>query len=304
MDTLPKVFIIILNWNNWPDTSACLESLRNNDYLNKEVIVVDNGSQEKFSIPDLPFPVKLIKNQENLGFSGGNNVGIKYALEQKADYLLLLNNDTIVSPDFLNKLVAVGEKDEMIGFLGPKIYFYQEKNKIWFAGGKINWLFNKGTMNGWNEIDEGQYDNQLETDYLTGCCLLVKRKVIEEIGLMPEEYFLYYEDTDWSLKAKKAGFKCIFVPQAHIWHKGSATSQEGSPSYIYYHVRNGLMLARKFAPWYVKPFVHLDAIWRIKKQIIKWFFIPQKRKWARYILKGIKDFYLKKKGKYEDNINL
>jgi len=297
---LPKVFIIILNWNNWSDSLECLKSLRNNDYPNYQVVIIDNGSKEK---PQAPNPeIKIIYNKENLGFSGGNNVGIKYALEQGADYILLLNDDTLVSRDFLTKIVEAGESNKKFGILGPKIYFADQKEKIWFAGGQVNWLYNKGIMRGYNEIDIGQYDSPeiQETDYITGCCLLIKRAVIEKIGLMPEDYFLYYEDTDWSLAAQGVGFKCIFVPRAKIWHKGSKSSIEGSPSYIYYHVRNGLILAQRFAPWYIKPFVHLDVLWRIKKQNIKYIFFLKKRTWAKYILLGIKDFYLGRRGKIRD----
>ncbi|MAF20806.1 MAG: glycosyl transferase [Parcubacteria group bacterium] len=316
----PKVFIIILNWNNWPDLQECLESLKDNDYPNYQIVIVDNGSEQKPELPNLD--IKIIYNKENLGFSGGNNIGIRYALEQKTDYVLLLNNDTIVSKDFLSKLIKAGEGNKEFGILGPKIYFYEDKNRIWSAGGKINWLYNKGTMRGHDQIDQGQYDSPVisakisqrrpasgmggpasgwqETEYMTGCCLLIKRQVIETIGLMPEEYFLYYEDTDWSLKAKQAGFKCIFVPGAKIWHKISRSALAESSSYIYYHIRNGLILAKKYAPWYIKPCVHLDAIWRIKKQIFKLIFLSQKRAWAKYILLGIKDFYFNKTGKYEN----
>jgi hypothetical protein len=265
----PKVFIIILNWNNWPDTLECLESLKNNDYPNYQVVIVDNGSKEK---PEAPSPdIKVIYNKENLGFSGGNNVGIKYALEQGADYVLLLNNDTIVSQDFLGKLVEVGESDGKIGLIGPKIYFYDQPKRIWFAGGQVNWLYNKGEMRGYDEMDNGQYDKPeiQETEYLTGCCLLVKREVIEKIGLMPEEYFLYYEDTDWSLAAQRAGFKCVFVPKAKIWHKGSKSSVETSFPYIYYHIRNGLILAQRFAPWYIKPLWML--VGGLISRLLKWF---------------------------------
>jgi len=307
---LPKVFIIILNWNNWPDVLECLSSLKNNDYPNYQVVIIDNGSREKPQMSDSE--IKIIYNKENLGFSGGNNVGIKYALEKRADYILLLNNDTIVSRDFLNKLVEAGESNKKFGILGPKIYFADQKEKIWFAGGRVNWLYNKGMMRGYNEMDIGQYDSSSisakgepasgwqETDYITGCCLLIKKAVIEKIGLMSEEYFLYYEDTDWSLAAQRAGFKCIFVPRAKIWHKGSKSSIEGSPSYIYYHIRNGLIMAQKYAPWYIKIFLHLDILWRIKKQNIKYIFFLKKRTWAKYILLGIKDFYLKRYGKYEN----
>ena len=173
----PKVFIIILNWNNWPDVKECLESLKNNDYPNYEVVIVDNDSKEK---PQASDGVKVIYNNKNLGFSGGNNVGIKYALKQDTDYILLLNDDTIVTPDFLSKMVKAAESDSKIGMVGSKIYFYKDRNKLWFAGGIINWLYNKGEMKGYNEIDKGQYDQPdiQESSYLTGCCLLVKRMVM------------------------------------------------------------------------------------------------------------------------------
>ena len=295
----PKVFIIILNWNNWSDVIECLESLKNNDYPNYEVVIVDNGSKERPQAPSSD--IKIIYNKKNLGFSEGNNIGIKYALENGADYVLLLNNDTIVSNNFLSKLVKVAESDKEIGMTAPKIYSYDQKDKIWFAGGKINWLYNKGEMKGYDEIDRGQYDlpEMQNSDYLTGCCLLVKKNVIEKIGLLPEEYFLYYEDTDWSFSVQKAGFKNVFVPGSKIWHKGSKSSQEFSVPYIYYHVRNGLILAKKYAPWYIKPMIHLDVVWCIIKQFIK-LFIPSKRFWINPILLGIKDFYLNKKGKYEN----
>jgi len=295
---LSKVFIIIVNWNGRLDTLECIESIKNNDYLNYEVVIIDNGSKEKFQVTDSK--IKVIYNKKNLGFSGGNNVGIKYALKNKADYVLFLNNDTIVSNNFLSKMVEIAEKDNKIGIIGPKIYFPNSK-KIWFAGGKINWLYNKGTMIGYDEIDNGQYDKPKiqETDYITGCCALIKKEVLEKIGLMPEEYFLYYEDTDWSLKAQKQGYKCVFTPEAIIWHKGSKSSIAESPSYIYYHIRNGLIMANKYAPWYIKPFIHIDASWRIKKQILKYIFMPKKRIWVKYILLGIKDFYFNKKGKID-----
>jgi len=295
---MPKVFIVILNWNNWPETIKCLDSLKNNDYPVQEVVIVDNGSEKKISPDNLPLAVKIIYNQKNLGFAGGNNVGIRYALKKGADYVLLLNNDTRVSSDFLTKLMEAGEKDKFFGFLGPKIYFEDEPRKIWFAGGKISWLYHKGEMRGYGEEDKGQYDfpRFQVVDYITGCCLLVKKEVIEKIGLIPEEYFLYYEDTAWSLKARKNGFKCVFVPGAWIRHKGSASSQEGSPSYIYYHTRNGLMMARQFMPWYLKPILYGEMSWRIVKQIIKLIFFPSKRQWAKYILLGIRDFCFNKTG--------
>ncbi len=299
----PKVFIIILNYNNPEDVRECLKSLSHNDYPNYQVVIIDNGAKKKVSISDLKFPkpLKIIYSQENLGFAGGNNIGIKYALEKQADYVLLLNDDTIVDSGFLTELVKAGERNKDFGLLGPKICYFDDKDRIWSAGGKLNWLYTKGILRGWNQIDQGQYDSPeiQETAHLTGCCLLVKRKVVEKIGLMPEEYFLYYEDTDWSLRAKKAGFKCVFVPRAKIWHKISRSAIAGSKRYIYYHIRNGLIFANRFAPFYLKPLIHLGVLFRILKQPIK-LLIPGKRKWVQPILLGIKDFYFKKWGKNEN----
>ncbi len=304
----PKVAIIVLNWNNWQDTFQCLKSLENLNYPNFEVIVVDNGSNEKFQITDYRLQIVQIFNKENLGFAGGNNVGIKQGLKGNADYILLLNNDTVVDKNFLKELIKVGENKKKakgkrqkakIGILGPKIYFFDEPKKIWFAGGKINKILTKGTMRGYSEFDKEQYNKIKEVDYITGCCLLIKQEVIKKIGLLKEDYFLYYEDTDWCLKAKKAGYKCLYVPLAKIWHKGSKTSIEGSFSYIYYHSRNGLLLAKNNGSFLKKLGAYFLSIWILAKQIIKLIFFPQKRIWARAVIKGIGDFYKGKYGKYD-----
>ena len=295
----PKVFIIILNYNNWPDTRQCLASLQKIDYGNFQIVVVDNNSIKK---ERLDSNIILIENQQNLGFAGGNNTGINFALGQRAEYILILNNDTTVDRDFLKHLVKTAQSDQAIAMVGPKIYFHDKPKQLWYAGGQVNWLYNKAVMRGYSEEDKGQYDSEesQETDYISGCCLLIKGNLIDKIGLMPEQYFLYYEDTDWSLKAQDLGYKCVFDHKAKIWHKGSRSTIEASDSYIYYHSRNGLMLAQKYAPPLRKMAVHLDAGWRIIKQIIKLILVPQKRNWAINILKGIKDFYLNKEGKYEN----
>jgi GT2 family glycosyltransferase len=252
----PKVFIIILHYKNWKDTNECLASLKNLNYDNFKTIVIDN-------------------DKENRGFAGGNNLGIKQALEKGADYVLLLNNDTVVEPNFLKELVEAGESDKKAGILGP-------------IGGKINWLYTKGVHVTKNN------------KYISGACMLVKREVIEKIGLMDEEYFLYCEDVDWCLKARKAGYKCVVVLEAKIWHKVSSSAKAESFSYIYYHTRNGLLLAKKNAPFFIKILAYLWSFWIFVKQIIKLVIFPEKKKWAKAIRLGIGDFYKRKFGKYEN----
>ncbi len=262
----PKIIIIILHFGDFKNTEECLKSVKNLDYDNFETIVVDN-------------------NKNNRGFSGGNNLGIRQALEKDADYILLLNNDTIVESDFLRRLVEVGERDRKAGILGPVIYEHRT-DKIHFNGGKINWLYTKG-----RHIAGA-------TDYITGACMLVKREVIDKIGLMDEDYFLYCEDVDWCLRARKAGYRCVVVPEAKIWHKVSASAKPESFSYIYYHARNGLLLAKKNAPFFIKIFAYKISLLVYCKQIIKLIFFPKKKFWARAIMRGLKDFYFGRFGKY------
>lgn len=272
----PKVFIIILHFGNRKDTEECLNSLKNLDYDNFEIIVIDN-------------------DKDNRGFAGGNNIGIKKAMEKGADYILLLNNDTIVDqPDFLKKLVDAGEKNEKVGILGPIIYEHGS-NKIHFAGGKINRLYTKG-IHAPGAID-----------YITGACLLIKRKVVEKIGLIAEEYFLYCEDVDWCLKARKAGFLCLVMPDSRISHKVSQNAKIESFSYIYYHTRNGLLLAKRNAPIFIKILAYKNSFLVYLKQVIKLIIFPNppageagKQVWARAMMRGIEDFYKGKFGKYED----
>lgn len=294
-----KVYIIVLNWNGKEDTLDCLESLSATDYDNYIAVVVDNGSndgsvdavREKFG------EVKILETGKNLGFAGGNNFGIAYAVEQGADYVFLLNNDTTVHPAYLKELVAAAETDPLIGAAGSKIYYYSEPERIWFAGGKINWLKNKGEHIGLDEIDAGQYDQKREVGYLTGCALLVKREVIEKIGVLEDDYFLYYEDADYSLRIQNAGYKTVYVSESKIYHKVSRSTKPGSSSYIYYHVRNGLVNARRNGSLFVKVSIYFYALFLFFKQIIKILFLPEKRDWAYAVLRGEKDFLLGKMGK-------
>ena len=293
-----KVSIILLNWNNWNETKECLESLRNVDYPNFEVLVVDNGSNEgerkelrRFKVYDLRF--KILWNANNLGFAGGNNVGIKYALEYGADYVMLLNNDAIAAPDFLTELVKAAASDSSLGILGSRIYKYGT-DEVVFDGGKINLWLTKGEHVTSYELRVTSYGI---VDYITGAAMLIKKEVVEKIGLMREEYFLYYEDVDWCIRARRAGYKCMLVPTSKVWHKVSATNKEGSPSYIYYHTRNAFLLARFNGNKLQKIAAYISGVWILLKQAIKLFLMPSRRLWATSMTRGVLDFYRGKYGK-------
>ena len=308
-----KVFIILLNWNNWQETKECLESLEKLDYVNAEVVIVDNGSTNgdiakirEFCLIPKPYALNPIFNAENLGFSGGNNVGIKYALEHGADYVMLLNNDAVAAPDFLTHLMQAAESDARFGILGSRIYKYGTE-EIAFDGGKVNKWLTKGVHMNPTGSDPVGLDGAKEVDYITGAAMLVKREVIERVGLMREEYFLYYEDVDWCLRVRKAGYKCVLAPTSKVWHKVSATNREGSSSYIYYHTRNALMLAKFNGNIIQKTAVYFIGAWILLKQTVKFLLAalgstssPQaKRLWATSMTKGVLDFYRGKYEKYE-----
>lgn len=226
MSTIPLVYIILVTWNRKDDTLECLRSLKNITYQNYRILVVDNASidrtQEavKQEFPD----VEYIYNQTNLRYGGGNNVGIRFALEHGAEYVLILNNDTTVEPNFLTHLVNAAEKNSQVGLAGPIIYYYDQPNRIWYAGGNISWWQGWLSHRGIREIDAGQYQKDEPTDFITGCCILAKRNVIETIGVFDESYFIYGEDTDWSIRASRAGFTLLFVPTAKVWHKLSVST--------------------------------------------------------------------------------
>ena len=294
-----KVYVIVLNWNGKDDTLNCLQSLRSTNYDNYKVVLVDNGSEDD-SVKAVreKFPeVEVVETGKNLGFAGGNNVGIEYAIKAGADYVFLINNDTTVHPDYLKELVDVAESDAKIGAVGSKIMYYSEPERIWFVGGKINWLKNKGEHIGLDEIDKGQFDEIREVDYLTGCALLVKGEVVEKVGVLEDDYFLYYEDADYSLRIQNAGYKTVYAPKSKIFHKVSRSTKPGSSSYVYYHVRNGLVNARRNGSLSVKIAIYIFALLLAVKQAVKIVFFPKKRNWAFAVLRGEKDFLRGKMGK-------
>jgi len=210
--------------------------------------------------------ITLIKNSENRGFPGGNNVGIKFALEFfDPDYILLLNNDTVVDENFLGELIKNGDSRDDVGILGPKIYFYDEPQTIWSAGCKISWKLSRGIQIGTNETDNGQYDEIKEVEYVSGSAFLIKTETIKRIGLMDEDYFLYFEESDWTLRANQEGFKSLYVPTSHIWHKVSRSGGGiSNPIGLYYITRNRWIFMRKWAKksdyWYFIFYQILGAL--------------------------------------------
>lgn len=247
----PSIFIVILNYNGQKALEGCLMSVFGVNYPGLSVVVVDNNSMDgsleaakaKFS------KVIFIKNEQNLGFASGNNVGIRFSLEHGADYVLLLNNDTEVDSDFLNPLIAAIEEDEKVGIASPLIFKGNSK-KIWFSGGEIDWFRMKTRHN-----EKLEKEKDYPTSFITGCAMLVKKEVFKKIGLLDEDFFLYWEDADFSVRALKAGFSCIVVPASKINHfeksEGNLTNK------TYWLVVSGLLFFKKNTSWWLKPWVKI-----------------------------------------------
>jgi GT2 family glycosyltransferase len=253
----PSIAVIIINWNGYTLTHACLMSMRQVAYPNFKVILVDNGSEDGSGKKlEKEFPeIASIESKTNLGFTGGNNLGIQKALEKSFDYVMLLNNDTIVEPDFLGPLVDFLEKNSSYGAVQPKIMFERERNKIWNAGGGyFKWLGMSWSI-GIGKEDMGQYQTSKDTAWITGCTMLIRSKVIREIGMFDPRFFAYYEDVDWSLRMKKHGYGLRYLPESKIYHVAGGSSKkpektkEGTvpPIIHYYRTRNHLFLIRNNA---------------------------------------------------------
>jgi GT2 family glycosyltransferase len=266
----PLVTIIILNWNGWHDTLACVASCRELTWPNFRIVIIDNGSTDGSEnlLRQKLSDVEIIQSGENLGFAGGNNVGIRNALELKAEYIWLLNNDAVVDQEALTCLVEAMENDSRIGMAGSKIFYHDEPLKIWFAGG----MWKKGRLSwrqrGANQIDRGQFEELCEVGSVSGCSMLVRSATMDNIGLMDESFFLYWEDTEWCARARAGGYQVLFVPGSKIWHKVSVSTRPSSFSQYYYFTRNGFFFLRRHDPWLLPLFGLYSVLFGLKSLLM------------------------------------
>jgi GT2 family glycosyltransferase len=242
--SIPSVVVIVLNWNGREDTIACVESLRQVDYSNFVVMVVDNGSIDG-SVPAIRerFPsLEIVENGHNLGFAEGNNVGIRLALERGADYVFLLNNDTVAHPSLLHELVSAAERCPEGGVFSAKIFYQAEPTRIWYGGA----TWDPQRMEFRHLVDDSQAHTDArgvaETDYACGCAFLARSSVLRKVGLLDPKFFLIYEESDLCFRARRAGFACYYVPSAVLWHKVSSSfGGSDSPLFMYFTTRNRLL---------------------------------------------------------------
>lgn len=276
-----RVSIIILTTNALEMTKEQLLDVAKIDTgnLDVECLVVDNGSKDgtekavkNYKLPNMNY--RFIQSGANLGFAGGNNVGINDALKRNTDYVILMNNDLILQKDIVVKLVDYMDKNMDVGIASPKMYFakgyefhkdrYKESERgkvLWYAGGIIDKQNVYTSHRGVDEVDHGQYDRIEETDVANGACVIIRKEVFDRIGLLDDSFFLYWEDADFSERVKRAGFKVIYYPDTWMWHKVSAsTGGSGSPTNDYFLIRNRFYYALRYAGLRTKFAVLRDTV--------------------------------------------
>jgi GT2 family glycosyltransferase len=272
----PLVYVIVLHWRNYDRTRNAIVSLLQISYSNYRILIVDNcsgnGSIEKLH-SDFP-KCDFLLNESNLGFSRGCNRGIARAKSAGADYVLLLNNDMEVERNFLEAAIEAAEADQQTGLVTGKILFGDRRNVIWQAGGQIDRWRIQGRPRGWNEIDLGKYDQSGETSWASGAMLLIPRRTIESVGLLPEEYFFGVEEWDYSTSVLNAGLKILYVPAFKGYHFAGGSYKAGHPVLIVYNgIRNKLIFAQKYLStpaWF---------LWRLVfRSYLRWWW-PRKARW-------------------------
>ncbi len=294
----PSVAVILVNWNGYEYTVQCLQSLRKLDYSNFTVILVDNASTDgslqkiKQQFSDLVF----IENRENTGFTGGNNTGMAYALEENYEYICLLNNDTEVETDFLKVLVAEIENDPGIGAVQPKIRYNHNRAVIWNAGGFFRGLWGTPVVRGENRVDRGQYEQSSVVEWVTGCCILVKASTVRECGPLNDRYFAYFEDVEWSFRIRKSGKRLVYLPKAIIYHEAgvaSKTKEQGKEGFIspfahYLNVRNHLYLVRQHSRVWFWPTILLAQLVKLAGYVV-YFTVRRRFQKLKASLRGFRD---------------
>jgi GT2 family glycosyltransferase len=257
LQNAPLVYVVILHWKNYDYTRAAIESILANNYENYQLIVVDNASRNG-SVETLQqkFPsVRFIINQTNLGFSKGCNVGIREALtDSRCAYVLLMNNDATISNASLMAAIGAGEDDPAIGIVSGKILLSRPPHTIWYAGGRIDFWRGQAIGRGFGEADRGQYDSPCETGFSSGALMLIKRAVLERVGLLPEAYFFGVEEWDYSAQVIRAGLKLQYVPDFLGYHAADGSHWNYDPKFVYNSYRNKLIFQQKYLPRFVFPF--------------------------------------------------
>lgn len=292
-----RISIISVNYNGFALTAAMIDSLRRHVTTPLEIVVVDNGSaRDEAALLRERYPdIVVLRSDENLGFAGGNNLGIRAAT---GDCLLLLNNDTEVTDDTLHHLAETLDADPSIGAICPKIRFWTPPQAIQFAGyTPLTRITLRNGLIGFGQPDDGSYDSPHETPYAHGAAMMVRREAVGKAGPMPEEYFLYYEELDWSERLREAGYRIVYDPRATVFHKESATTGQQSPLRSYYLTRNRLLFARRNRRGAARRLSIIYQLGVALPKSVAAALLHGRRDLAAAALRGCRDFLRHKTGK-------
>ncbi len=246
----PRVYTIVLNYLRSDDTVRCVDSLRASTHRNQFPVVVDNGSDApaRAELAAGIGATPLIQSEANLGYAGGNNLGIRYALDRNADYVWILNPDTVVEPDSLERLVQTMSRFPEAGIIGSRLVRGDDGTTVLFNGGIIDW--SRAAKPVLPDMGKPERDVKTKTvtqiDYATGASMLVRRRLFDEVGLLPERYFLYFEETDFNIRARRAGWRILLEPRSRVLHYRRSWGAVPAPYYVYYYVRNRILFGRTF----------------------------------------------------------
>jgi len=259
----PRVAGIVLNYNGKDVTLLTLASLLESRYSALDLVLVDNGSSDGTAeaVAEAFPQVPILRIAENRGPVPGMNLGLRWALDRDYDYLLLLNDDIEVDPRMVDELVAAVEEDPRIGSVGPKAYYYEDRQRLWSTGGIIRFMESVNRERGNGKIDRGQYDRDGEVDYLTGCALLMRREALEATGYFDPIFALSVEDADWGVRMRRAGYRSVYAHRAVLWHMVSATTGTYTPAKNFQTGRSSAIFVRRYAnPWQWLTFLLFSAV--------------------------------------------
>jgi hypothetical protein len=274
---MPRVAIIVPTWNQRDLVLDCLDSLDALDYPAHQhcTVVVDNASTDgTVQAVQTRHPLAtVLELEENQGYAAGSNAGIRWALADGAQCILLLNNDVLVAPDMLSELVTVSQREPSAGFLGPKVYHREEPQTLQSAGISLDPWFHLAHR-GQDQVDQGQFETSEEVDAVSGCAMLVGRSVLDEVGLLDPGFFMYYEEVDWCLRARAVGYRNLFVPRAKVWHRKPQLRSDRAALTTYYMSRNIFLLLAKHG---ARPGVVARVAGRHLMWLVNWTLNPKWR---------------------------
>jgi GT2 family glycosyltransferase len=305
-----KIAVVVLHYRNLSDTLECLDSLQRQDDFHFEILLVNNDLADTAwdNVTSRYARLHFIQNAKNLGFAEGSNVGIRAALERGADAVLLLNNDTTASPDLLSAFASAAAAHPNAGALGAKILYYEDPTVIWHAGGDVHPISMRCFHEGCTDSDlEKKWDTVRPINYACGCALFVTKAAIEKVGLLAPEFFLIWEEIDWCWRIRKAGYECLYIPQARVWHKISRAFEGGNrgPLWQYYYFRNRLLFLKRNIPLLKRLRFYWTHFPKELAQILWTLINPHSSKdtkcLSRFALKGICDYMINKFFTYPSN---